>query len=53
MTMTKNDSKPERSLSDQEKQKIPLKGEVSPEEAGIKALAFATQVQAQMTPKKR
>lgn len=51
--MTKNSNKPGRLLCDQEKQKTPLKGEVSPEEAKFKALAFAAQAKVRMTPKTR
>lgn len=50
--MTKS-SKPEPPLSDHEKQKVPLKGEVSPEEAATKAMAFAAQAKARMASNKK
>lgn len=51
--MKTSNEKVEHLLSEQEKQKTPLKGEVSPEEARSKALAFAAQAKTRMTPKKR
>jgi len=51
MTTTKT-TEPERPLTDDEKQRMPLPGEMSPEEAKVKARQIAMQISARMQSKK-
>lgn len=51
--MTTNKHKPGRPLSDYEKQRTPLKAEVSPEEARAQTIVFAARAKTRMTPKRK